>query len=141
MQEEVLIVGMGRTGSATYKALIAQGLDVMALDSDPILVEQQAKASINIMFSDAADPVFWRRLDAPNLRFVVLSANELEAKVIAAQKLRKSGFTGLIVSYSLHVENTELLRQAGVDFIHETFDETGIHLAGLVLDQRHVSAE
>lgn len=49
---------MGRTGSATYKALIAQGLDVMALDSDPILVEQQAKASINIMFADAADPVF-----------------------------------------------------------------------------------
>lgn len=139
--EEVLVVGAGRTGLATYKALSAQGLDVIALDSDPILVEQQTKKNINIMFADAADPVFWRRLEAPNLRFVILSANELEAKVIAAQKLRKSGFSGLIVSYSLHHENTELIRQAGVDYIHETFDETGIHLAGLVLDHRHASTE
>lgn len=53
----------------------------------------------------------------------------------------RGGFSGLIVSYSLHHENTELIRQAGVDYIHETFDETGIHLAGLVLDHRHASTE
>lgn len=134
LSEEVLIVGMGRTGLATYKVLIAQGLDVMAIDSDPVKIELHTKNQAKIMFADSADPVFWRRLYAPNLRFVVLTANELEAKVIAAQKLRKSGFTGLIVSYSLYGENTELIRQAGVDYIHETFDETGLHLANLVLE-------
>lgn len=125
---------MGRTGLATYKVLTAQGLDVIAIDSDPIKVELHTKNQAKIMFADSADPVFWRRLHAPNLRFVVLTANELEAKVIAAQKLRKSGFTGLIVSYSLYEENTELIRKAGVDYIHETFDETGLHLANLVLE-------
>lgn len=134
IQEEVLIVGMGRTGLATYQVLENQGLKILGLDSDPIKVEQQNEQGLNVLFADAADPVFWRRLQAPNLRFVILSANELEAKVIAAQKLRKSGFTGLIVSYSLYAKNTQQIRDAGVDYIHETFNETALHLAKLVAD-------
>ncbi len=46
--------------------------------------------------------MFWKRLRAPHLRYVILAANDLEAKTLAAQKLRESGFKGFIISHCLY---------------------------------------
>lgn len=133
INDEILIVGMGRTGMAAYNALKAQGHQVLGIDSDPIKIEQQALEQINSLFADAEDSVFWKRLRAPHLNYVILAANDLEAKTLAAQKLRESGFTGAIISHCLYPEDADLIRAAGADFIHKTFSETGLKLAEQVL--------
>ena len=134
IDDEILIVGMGRTGMAAYTMLHDKGYAVLGIDSDPIKVEQQAQDDIHSLFADAEDTVFWTRLHAPHLKYVILAANDLEAKTLAAQKLRESGFKGLIVSHCLHPEHAESIRAAGVNFIHKTFSETGLKLAEHVLE-------
>lgn len=129
IDDEIIIVGMGRTGLAAYHALRDQGHPVIGIDSDPIKIEQQALENINSLFADAEDSVFWKRLRAPNLKYVILAANDLEAKTLAAQKLRESGFNGFIVSHCLYPEDADTIRAAGADFIHKTFSETGLKLA------------
>ena len=135
INDEVLIVGMGRTGMAAYQALRDQGHAVIGIDSDPIKIEQQALEKIHSLFADAEDSVFWKRLRAPNLKYVILAANDLEAKTLAAQKLRESGFKGFIISHCLYPEDADTIRAAGADFIHKTFSETGLKLAGHVLER------
>ena len=134
INDEVLIVGMGRTGMAAYDALQHQGFSVLGIDSDPIKIEQQADEKINSLFADAEDSVFWKRLRAPHLKYVILAANDLEAKTLAAQKLRESGFKGTIISHCLYPEDADSIREAGADFIHKTFTETGMKLAEHVLE-------
>ena len=135
INDEVLIVGMGRTGLAAYNVLIEQGHSVLGIDSDPIKIEQQALEQVNSLFADAEDSVFWKRLRAPHLKYVILAANDLEAKTLAAQKLRDSGFQGTIISHCLYPEDADAIRAAGADFIHKTFSETGLKLAEQVLKQ------
>ena len=125
---------MGRTGLAAYTMLSDKGYSVLGIDSDLIKVEEQAQGNIHSLFADAEDSVFWKRLRAPHLKYVVLAANDLEVKTLAAQKLRESGFKGLIVSHCLHPEHADSIRAAGVDFIHKTFSETGLKLAEHVVE-------
>ena len=134
IKDEVLIVGMGRTGMASYRALHDKGYSVLGIDSDPIKIEQQIKDGVHSLFADAEDTVFWKRLHAPQLKYVILAANDLEAKTLAAQKLRESGFTGCIISHCLYPEHAESIRTAGADFVHKTFSETGLKLAEHVFE-------
>jgi hypothetical protein len=98
---DVLIMGLGRTGTAAYDHL-KKKCRLVALDSDPARVEMHAMMGHNAFFADAEDQVFWQCLDLGKVRAVILTINDLEAKVIAAKKLRLAGFSGLIVSHSMH---------------------------------------
>ncbi len=125
---EVLIMGMGRTGTAAYEYLKDQ-CKLVALDSDPARVQLHQSLNHNIFFADAEDQMFWQGLDFGSVRAVILSINEAEAKRIAAQKLRQSGFTGLIVSHSMHEDEAKEIIAAGADQSYLTMSEAGVGIA------------
>lgn len=125
---DVLIMGMGRTGTAAYEYL-KDKFRLVALDSDPARVLQHQSLDHNIFFADAEDQMFWENLDFGSVRAVVLSINEAEAKRIAAEKLRLRGFKGLIVSHSMHEDEARLIIQAGADQTYLTMSEAGVGLA------------
>jgi len=125
---DVLIMGMGRTGSAAYDYL-QDKCRLVALDSDPARVIMHQKLGNNIFFADAEDQMFWERLDYGCLRAVILSLNEAEAKHIATRKLREAGFKGLVVSHSMHQDEARAIIAAGADQTYLTMSEAGVGLA------------
>lgn len=125
---EVLIMGMGRTGTAAYEYLKAQ-CKIVALDSDPARVQLHQSLDHNIFFADAEDQMFWQGLDFGSVRAVILSINDAEAKRIAAQNLRQSGFCGLIVSHSMHEDEAREIIAAGADQTYLTMSEAGVGIA------------
>jgi len=125
---DVLIMGMGRTGSAAYEYL-QHKCKVVALDSDPARVLLHQKLGHHIFFADAEDPMFWSRLNYGSVRAVILSLTEAEAKLIATRNLRKNGFDGLVVSHSMHDDEARQLMVAGADQTYLTMSETGFWLA------------
>ena len=125
---DVLIMGMGRTGSAAYEYLNDK-CRLVALDSDPARVLQHQGLGHNIFFADAEDQMFWENLDFGSVRAVILSLNEAEAKRIATQKLRKAGFAGVIVSHSMHEDEAREIIAAGADQTYLTMSEAGVGLA------------
>ncbi|WP_404416616.1 cation:proton antiporter [Marinospirillum sp.] len=141
INEEVLVIGMGRTGTAAYKHLVEKNLTVIGLDSDPDKVEKHQKAGLNVIFSDAEDQMLWKHLDAPNLKSVILAANDVEAKVMAAKNLRKRDFKGVIIAHSLYKDHADQITAAGADYTHLTFSETGIGLAEHLISKREEACE
>ncbi|WP_114417629.1 cation:proton antiporter family protein [Marinospirillum perlucidum] len=137
IKEEVLVIGMGRTGTAAYMHLADKGYSVVGLDSDPMKVETHCNAGMNVVFADAEDLMLWKRLEMPHLKSVILAANDVEAKVLATRKLRDGGFKGLIIGHSLYPDHAKAITDAGADYTHLTFAETGIGLAEHLMQENN----
>ncbi|WP_337880385.1 cation:proton antiporter family protein [Rheinheimera sp.] len=133
---EVLIMGMGRTGSAAYEYL-EHKCHLVALDSDPAKVAQHFEQGKNVLFADAEDQVFWQGVKLDCVKAVVLCLNDVEAKVIATRKLRQAGFAGLIVSHSMHKDEAQQIMAAGADHTYLTMSEAGLGLAERV--RQHIT--
>lgn len=132
----VLVLGMGRTGSAAYEHLHHYGIAVIALDSDPAKVEKCRAAGINIAFADAEDQLFWQELDLHQLDAVILAMSDVESKVIAARQLRQRGFKGLVLSHSLYDDEARLINAAGANKTYQTMNQAGVGLAEHLLEAR-----
>ncbi len=136
----VLVMGMGRTGTAAYDWLKTSEARLMALDSDlPKVARHQAKGR-NVVYADAEDNTFWEALHMPSLEAVVLAMSDIEAKLIAARMLRKLGFTGYIVAHTMYADEAERIREAGADDAYLTMSETGVALASHLLDRVPVAS-
>ncbi len=127
---EVLIFGMGRTGSAAYRKLEEQGLKPVGLDADTYKAKAHQQAGRNVLFADAEDSNFWRTCNLAQIKAAILAMDDLEAKLIAVRSLRKCGFTGPIISHALHESHKARIQDAGADFTYLTMNQAGIRLAG-----------
>ncbi len=78
---EVLIMGMGRTGTAAYEYL-QHKTHLAALDSDPARVRLHQEKGNNVFFADAEDQIFWHGLDISRLQAVLLCMSDMEAKLL-----------------------------------------------------------
>ncbi|WP_165856185.1 cation:proton antiporter [Marinobacter sp. JSM 1782161] len=128
----VLVIGMGRTGTAAYEELRQTESRLMGLDSDPARLKGHREAGRNVFFADAEDYNFWQHLDMPGLEAVILCLHDIEGKKIAARRLRERGFDGFIAAHTLHEDEVAQIRDAGADDAYLTMSETGVALAGHV---------
>jgi Trk K+ transport system NAD-binding subunit len=126
---DVLIFGMGRTGSAAYQFIAEQGLKPLGLDADQYKAKAHHDAGRNVLFADAEDSNFWRSCNFGGIKAAILAMDDLEAKLIAARSLRQRGFTGPIVAHALHENHEDRIRDAGADYTYLTMNQAGISLA------------
>ncbi|MBO9418856.1 cation:proton antiporter [Labrenzia sp. R4_2] len=126
---DILVFGMGRTGTAAYNALIEKEHRPIGLDADIYKVQGHAEADRNVIFADAEDSNFWNSVDLSKITAAVLAMDDLEAKLIAARMLRASGFSGTIVSHALHADHVAQITEAGADQTYLTMQEAGQSLA------------
>lgn len=130
---QVLVIGMGRTGTSAYNYLAEQRLDVVGIDSDPDKVNAHIRAGRRVEFADAEDRQLWQHLKAPQLQAVILAANDVETKVMAVRQLRERGFNGVVVSHAMYSDQAERITAAGADRTFQTMSEAGVGLAEHVL--------
>jgi predicted Kef-type K+ transport protein/voltage-gated potassium channel Kch len=126
---QVLILGMGRTGTAAYDHLAETAGTVVGLDADSYRVAHHAKAGRNVLLADVEDSGFWRALRLGPLSGVILAMDNVEAKEFAARALRQHGFDGPIVSHALYDDHLPRLHAAGATHTYLTMTQAGIGLA------------
>ncbi len=131
---DVLIFGMGRTGSAAYDSLTENGLKPVGLDADKYTAEAHLDAGRNVIFADAEDNNLWRGISLEQIRATILAMDDVEAKLIATKMLRKQGFEGPIISHALYEEHANRIKEAGADQTFLTMQEAGRSLASHTLE-------
>ena len=136
-QARVLILGMGRTGSAAYDHLAQTDDRLIGLDADSYRVAAHQAAGRNVRLADVDDAGFWRGLDTTALAVVVLAMDNVDAKIFAARSLRRRGYSGPIVSHALYADHLPLLREAGATQTYLTMTQAGIGLAEQALRAMH----
>ena len=126
---DVLIFGMGRTGTAAYDEILRAGKRPVGLDADTYTAAAHQEAGRNVSFADAEDSNFWRGVDLGRIEAAILAMDDLEAKLIAARMLRRRGFQGPIITHALHADHQERIREAGADHTYLTMAKAGRGLA------------
>jgi len=124
----VLVIGMGRTGTAAYDFL-RDRCPVIGLDADPYKVQEQVSAGRNVAYTDAEDANFWHGVDISGIEAVVLAMDDIESKLISARSLRALGFEGPIVSHALYEDHVDRIVAAGANKTYLTMYEAGVGLA------------
>lgn len=125
----VLILGMGRTGTAAYDHLEGTFERIAGIDADTYRVQGHVSAGRNVLFADVEDAGFWRGLRMSNVAGVILAMDSVEAKESAARALRAKGFHGPIIAHALFEDHILRLKTAGATHIYQTMNQAGIGLA------------
>lgn len=63
------------------------------------------------------------------VKAVILTMNDIEAKVTATYKLRQRGFSGLVVAHTMYQDEADAIIKAGADEAFLTMSEVGVGIA------------
>lgn len=91
-RSDVLVVGLGRFGSAVAESLVRQGVDVLAIDENPEGVQRFAEDFTHTVQADATDGEAMRQLGIGDLDAAVVAiGSDIEASVLAVITLVEAG--------------------------------------------------
>ena len=133
-RSHVVVLGMGRAGTAAYDFLTGHGIRVAGLDSDPTKVTVHRKAGRRVMFADGEDPGLWHQLELDEVQAVLMTMPDAQSTSLSTSELRSHGFTGVIGVTNRHHDEDQSLLEAGVDMTFLTYEESGVGLAEHVIE-------
>lgn len=88
----VVVIGLGRFGTAVAESLVRLGHEVLAVEEDPALVERWADELTHVVRADSTDEEALRQLGIGDFdRAVVAIGTDMEASVLTVLALAQAG--------------------------------------------------
>ncbi len=88
----VVVIGLGRFGSAVAESLVRLGQEVLAVDEDPALVQRWADELTHVVQADSTDDEALRQVGIGDFdRAVVAIGDDIEASVLTVLALAEAG--------------------------------------------------
>jgi trk system potassium uptake protein TrkA len=115
MQQQVLVVGLGRFGSAVARELHRLGHEVLAVDSEERPVNEIAPHVTHALQLDAADEVALRAAGAAEFGHAIVSiSSALDASIFAVMALKNLGVANVIAKAANPLHGS-ILERVGAD--------------------------
>jgi Trk K+ transport system NAD-binding subunit len=115
-ENPVLVIGGGKVGCATARALKKRGMTVHIVEEDPSLQAHLSGIADRVFPGDAADLDVVTRAGLADAPSVVLTANDDATNIFLAIYCRRLNPRTHIVSRITHERNLEAVHRAGADF-------------------------
>jgi trk system potassium uptake protein len=127
--EQVMVIGLGRFGSAVARELERLGHQVLAIDSTETAVNDIAPYVTHALQLDASDEDALRSAGAGDFNHAIVAiSSETEASIFAAMALKRLG-VGHVIAKAGSVLHGEILDRVGADRVVFPEKETGERLA------------
>jgi CPA2 family monovalent cation:H+ antiporter-2 len=134
LEGHVIILGFGRVGQLLARALDANSMPYLAIDSDAKTVELLGKSRLPLFFGDASRAELLERAGAARAAAIVATMNDAAAALRAVNAAR-AHFQHVPVLARAHDEaHARLLRAAGATGVVPETLEASLQLAGHVLE-------
>ena len=135
---DILVVGLGRFGSALARTLDEMGHRVLGLDADPNLVQRHADVLTHVVQGDATDEEVLRQLGAGEMSIAaVCIGSDIESSVLATTALVDIGVPN-VWAKAITASHGKILSRVGAH--HVVFPEADMGrrvahlLAGRILE-------
>jgi len=123
------VFGLGRYGTAVAKELVANGMEVIAVDADQKVVNDAAAYFPVCKCADVTDSEVISRLGISNIDTVIICmSSNLEVSVMAVTLCKEAGVKNVIAKCANEMHQRILLR-VGADKVVLPESESGIRLA------------
>lgn len=130
--DSVVILGLGRFGSALGQELMRVGVEVLGVDSDPEIVQEHAALFTRAIQADATSEEALRQIGVPEFERVVIGIGlDIEASLLTASLLRTFGVAE-VWAKAITDAHGRILEQLGVEHVVYPEVEMGRRVAHLV---------
>lgn len=132
------VFGLGRYGIAVARELVANGIELIAVDHNENVVNALAGDLPICKCADITDPEVIRQLGIGNIDVVIIAmANNLEASVMAVTLCKEAGVKTVIAKCGNEMHQ-KILRRVGADVVVFPEHESGVRLAKNLLSSGFV---
>lgn len=115
MKHSVLVIGLGRFGTAAALELMALGHDVLVVDSDEARVNDLAADVTHAVQADASDEDALRSIGAGEFQHAIIAmSGNSEASIFATMALKNLG-VGNVVAKAASALHGRILERVGAD--------------------------
>jgi trk system potassium uptake protein TrkA len=134
-QDPVVVIGLGRFGSALALELARTGTDVLAVDNDATIVQHLATELAQVVIADSTDPAALREIGVDSFeRVVVAIGSSKEASILTTAALAELGIKHIWAKALDHQQAT-ILRKVGAHHVVQPERDMGERVAHLVSGQ------
>ena len=95
---DVVLLGLGRYGSAIVRQLRAHDLSILGIDFDPQALRLAAAQGLPVQYGDSEDPEFTASLPLSSATVVVSTLPSLESNAAIRHGLESAGFRGHFIA-------------------------------------------
>ncbi|MGY4859377.1 potassium channel family protein [Cryobacterium sp. AP23] len=130
--DSVVVIGLGRFGSALALELMESGTEVLGIDADEEIVQAHNRLLTHVVRADSTKEETLRQLSVPEFGSVVVAiGGDIQANILTASLLLKLGIPN-IWAKSVSEPHGEILRQLGVNHVIYPEKDMGKRVAHLV---------
>lgn len=134
-EDAVLVVGLGRFGSALAAALERVGHEVLAVEQDAALVQEWSGQLTHVVQADATSEVAMRQIGADQFqRAIVAVGTDIEASLLSAAVLVDLGVTELW-GKAVTAAHGKILERVGVHHVVYPERDAGQRIAHVITGQ------
>ena len=129
MGQQVIVVGLGRFGSAAARELAKLGHEVLAVDASESVINEIAAEVTHAVQADASDEDALRALGAGQFQTAVVAmSSSVEASIFATMALKRLGVAHVIAKASTELHGA-ILERIGADRVVYPEREAGTDVA------------
>jgi predicted Kef-type K+ transport protein len=135
--EEVIVFGMGRTGSEVYRVMSEKfKKSVLGVDINLDVINKQLSLGNNVIQGDVTDLRFWQRVnlsEKPPLAILATPSHAAHMRVI--EQLNKIHCSIKVAVIGRYDDELEELTNAGADVVFNLYEEAGFGFANHTFNQ------
>ena len=129
MKKQVVVIGLGRFGSAVANSLYNLGHDVLAMDKEESRVQDIMGKATHALAGDATNEHVFRELGIPDYDVAIVSIGADIVSSVMASVLLKTMGVPYIVARAHDELHGNTLERIGVDRVVHAESEMGVRLA------------
>lgn len=127
---EIIVIGMGRVGMATYHSLDRMVRNrVWGMDADDDKIRRLQAEGYRAFYGDGEDPELWESFSMDQLELVLIAVPYIQDIRNMCEQLRYAGYKGKIAAIARYEDQIERLEQTGIDKIFNFYNEVGVGFA------------
>jgi len=129
MKTSIIVIGLGRFGSAAARELMHLGHEVLAVDRNEVIVNEIAPEVTHAVQLDAADEVALKTIGAAEFEHAIVAiSSAVEASVFAVMALKNLGVRNVVAKAGSDLHGA-ILQRVGADRVVFAEREMGTRVA------------
>lgn len=129
--EEVIIFGMGRTGSEVYRVMTEKyDKNTLGIDISSEVIQRKKSMGYHVIQGDVTDLNFWQRINmSDRLPLIILVTPSHAMHMIVIEQLQQIHSQIKVAAISRYDDEMKELNDAGVDVVFNLYEEAGFGFA------------
>ncbi|WP_019556293.1 cation:proton antiporter [Thiomicrorhabdus arctica] len=137
---DVIIFGLGRFGMLMAQTLQKRGLNVLAVDFNPQLVEDNVMHGVPTRYGDAGDPEFIASLPLMEATWVIGTLRDYHLNLILLKSLKEVHYPGKVALAGHNQSDSDYFQSLGADLVLIPFHDAALQAVERILNTPSIKA-